>query len=1107
MAQPRRAWTASLRRLEFVLVSLVFHLVFIWSIFDIYFHSPVVYPGVRFDARHAVPGAPALREPPPARRLVLIVADGLRADTMFQAHPWERLPPWAQRDAASASGEPAMASFPSALTQRNGSGPADGVHPSRVFAAPYLREAARQRGTWGISHTRVPTESRPGHVALIAGMYEDMSAVTRGWKVNPLAFDSLLNQSSYAFAYGSPDIVPMFVLGTAPGRAEWATYEEEAEDFTKDAVELDVWVLGQLRALLERARRDRALDARLRAPGAVLFLHLLGLDTTGHTYRPFSPEYVGNTIVVDAIVRETERMLEAYYADGKTAYVVTADHGMSVKGNHGDGDPDSTRTPLVAWGAGVARPVPAAPGADSVPEAEAALSADASSKEAAYYAHWHMSDRQREDVVQADLAPLMASLVGVPVPANAEGRLPLAYLDASSAYRAHALLANARQVLEVYRVKHLDRAQRMLYYRPYPPLAQAPGEAAPGEQRVAHIATLVAAGNLDGAAAASDALIHDALAGAKYLHQYDWLVLSAVVVLGYVGLLLYGAAFLLGYYALDEGAAGGAARAGAGAGDAARAGAGADAPVRPPAGALGVLVAAVAVLWGKFAAERSPWHYYVYSGATALIWARFLRRAHVLREVWDTAVQRAAAARGGDVTGARRGLLAKLGMFLALSLGMLELMVLGYETRWVWSLPLVVLGVLWPMVIQTDFKAEREILMLAWTLLSVGNAAFMFSDTDKGEDLRLLAASGVLLLLLGVWVWSCPDVFLGDAEYAGKPDGPADVFLERTLRALACTLALLAAAIVVAVHAAVSLASKRGLPLPDQVAGWAILILSFTLPYVIGFQRPRPQADGPPLRQPLRQRFVLFAFAFAPVFVLLSLCDEVLYYTVYVLHMVVWAALEAELARLRSGARTVDAPAQRPAKTTAVEATPAPAPRGLTLDDVRVGIFFLTFLHAGFFGTGNVASISSFYLSPVYRLVPVFSPFLMAALLLVKLLVPLVLLMSLLHGLCAAPVERRPPPAWTRRFPILGSGLGMRDVYIPILVATLAADVLALNFFFAIRDSGSWLEIGQSITHFVMANLLQVFMLLLATLSAEIMGAHGAPAADAAAAADAAPST
>lgn len=48
--------------------------------------------------------------------------------------------------------------------------------------------------------------------------------------------------------------------------------------------------------------------------------------------------------------------------------------------------------------------------------------------------------------------------------------------------------------------------------------------------------------------------------------------------------------------------------------------------------------------------------------------------------------------------------------------------------------------------------------------------------------------------------------------------------------------------------------------------------------------------------------------------------------------------------------------------------------------------------------------------------------------------------------------------------------------------------MLALNFFFAIRDEGSWLEIGQSITHFVMANLFLVYMLAIATLSALLLG-------------------
>ena len=81
--------------------------------------------------------------------------DGLRSDLLFNLHPFPSIP------------------------------------DSPQIVAPYLRNIVEERGAFGVSHTRVPTESRPGHVAIIGGMYEDVSAVTKGWKSNPVRLGTI----------------------------------------------------------------------------------------------------------------------------------------------------------------------------------------------------------------------------------------------------------------------------------------------------------------------------------------------------------------------------------------------------------------------------------------------------------------------------------------------------------------------------------------------------------------------------------------------------------------------------------------------------------------------------------------------------------------------------------------------------------------------------------------------------------------------------------------------------------------------------------------------------------------------------------------------------
>lgn len=99
-----------------------------------------------------------------------------------------------------------------------------------------------------------------------------------GWKENPVEFDSTFNESRYTWAWGSPDILPMFAKGASGDHVFTSMYRDVAEDFAdEDAAKLDTWVFDEVREFFDGARTNETLKKMLYQGQIVFFLHLLGL--------------------------------------------------------------------------------------------------------------------------------------------------------------------------------------------------------------------------------------------------------------------------------------------------------------------------------------------------------------------------------------------------------------------------------------------------------------------------------------------------------------------------------------------------------------------------------------------------------------------------------------------------------------------------------------------------------------------------------------------------------------------------------------------------------------------------------------------------------------
>ncbi|KAI7361531.1 GPI ethanolamine phosphate transferase [Hortaea werneckii] len=964
---------ARLGRLGFLGIAVVFHLVYILSIFDVYFRSPIV-SGMR---AYRVEGTKA-----PAKRLVLYVGDGLRADKAFQYFP---------------DPSPSTANDPSAQEPRP--------------LTPFLRSKVLEEGTFGVSHTRVPTESRPGHVALIAGLYEDVSAVATGWKLNPVNFDSVFNRSSHTWSWGSPDILPMFSTGAVPGRVTDATYGAEFEDFSKDATELDFWVFDRVKQLFKDAETDAELNRQLRQEKVVFFLHLLGLDTTGHGYRPYSREYLHNIKIVDEGVQEITRIIDDFYGDDDTAYVFTADHGMSDWGSHGDGHPDNTRTPLIAWGAGIEKPKTVAKG--FAPGHEDDFSHD-----------WHLDHVQRHDVAQADIATLMAYLVGLEFPVNSVGELPLEYISAGDDEKAKAMLVNAKQILEMYHVKEDNKRATTFRFKPHWRFASADQTV---ESRLAHIEATIQQGRYQDAIEASDELMKLGLEGLRYLQTYDWLFLRALVTTGYVGWIAFAFTTAVDSYMLG------------GRIEAAR-------TVTSVIAFSSVLVALCSFLF----VQSSPLTYYAYAFFPVMFWEEVFVRRQALTEGKNRVF---ANFSNQDCF--------KFMFNVLMYLGILEIMVQSYYHREIYTVVYAAMTA-WPLFYGTAFVKTNRLLCATWALGCASMSIFTLLPANKVEDANLIFLGGLLILTLGVLYIAFEKSLIASAAPSGSAlSAPKADGLSRSI--LGVQVGLVALAMIVTRSSVTSLQAKQGLPLGTQLVGWATLVASLVVPF---FHALQPQDH-------YLHRLVVVFLAFGPLFIILTISYEGLFYFAIAITLLSWVRLEHRIYRHFSSAATTEA--TKPSGELSNPLAPAMSAasdreaalksgdyRALTLSDARICLFFLYLLQSAFFSTGNIASVSSFSLDAVYRLLPIFDPFSQGALLLLKMLAPFALVSANLGIL-------------TKRLKLQGGSL--------FAVVMGISDYLTLRFFWEVRDEGSWLDIGESISMFVIASTLCVFVAALEALS------------------------
>ncbi|ETN05072.1 hypothetical protein PPTG_14755 [Phytophthora nicotianae INRA-310] len=973
-----------------LLLGVAFHALCILSVFDIYFQSTV--ESSIYSANYT--------SSPPAKRVIIFTFDGCRVDKLFKVVAGN-----VNHYDLNPNGSTNTTNFSS---------------DSRV---PFLGVVMRNRGSWGVSHNHAPTESRACHVALTAGMYEDPHAVSNSWKRHPVPFDSVFNQSNNAFIFGNKDVAPILAAHAPQAVEKHYSAREEGNMVREDTTLLDLWAYRRVKELFTKGAeaRDPELYRKLHDEKLVIYCHFLGTDLTGPKYGADSKKYLENIAVVDDLIEKTYKMIEEYYGnDGRTAYVVNADHGMDLRGDHGDDAPAKTRTAIIAWGAGVLGPETAKktdkqdfdielPTRSRV-ELQTRLGAQANEEEVATREWSAVLDFKRKDVMQTDVAALISALAGLPYPRNSVGVLPFTYLPKDK-YRVNAMRANAQQLYHhALRKEEVKRAHRGMLFVPYSPLHhRVPDLEAHIDEAINSLPEGKSHAIHDDAHRVVELLSQEMIDICRnaidYYHTYDWLFLRGSIVLGYIGwALIMTVAYL-----------------------------------HPQKFRLRCLLTPMidvkfaatvaAVMWWRFLAD-SPSTYYLYGFCPLVFWKFVWRHRNDLQAELPSV----------------KSFGWKWSVPAALVVCCLELVVVGYKHRAAFSLLFVLLA----LQLNGDLQQSRGSVQLkdrlhyrklmtprfCWSASCLFIAVFPCLPTEYGENTSLVHF-GALLLLLCTFIVVSNISPIHDQRSQWKSmlsSGEPPVLL--AMLTLQWTSAYLD--------------SKAAPPLFMVALNWMLVIVPVTWLLVqTKYQSPGAElsslnfeSEGYLERQHTGEvahvvvvRLMKVILALAPGFILLSTSYEVLFYVALCSGLVSWIVVEAKQI----------------------------STRGVSMSrEVRRALLLLLFVQVSFFGTTNVASLTSFQIPSTRRFLTKSTPSIAQALVVLKLLIPFVLVACAFRLILLLPST-----VSTQEKELRGNSLWVSSYF---LLAVALADVLTVQFLFLVNNEGSWKQMGNSIAEFCIVN-------------------------------------